>query len=169
MKKPIYLAGAIVGRTDQECRQWRIEATGRALPYWPVLNPMRNDYRGRELMNIREIVEGDLADITASWALIAMFDAPSVGTSMEIFNAYHSGRPVVLINRSVGAMLSPWLIYHCARIVTSVEEAVAALIQIAAMNPGIDAIPPEAPEAPPLPEADTQAPLPEIDHQGLPT
>lgn len=120
--KTVYLCGPINGRTDADCTNWR-EAF-KAL--WPdCLDPMRRDYRGRELEPgiDAEIVAGDEQDIQASALLLVFFDKPSVGTAMEIRMAKAElNKPVVVIDAS-GKPLSPWLTFHADRIVSSVEEA----------------------------------------------
>lgn len=105
----LYLAGPINGRSDAECIDWRQEAAR----LWPgkVLDPMRRDYRGKEAMNVREIVEGDKEDIRKSDAMVVMYDKPSVGTSMEVFFAHQLGIPVVVVADD-SIKWSPWLIYH---------------------------------------------------------
>jgi nucleoside 2-deoxyribosyltransferase len=121
----LYLCGPINGRSDDDCRSWREQVK----TLWPdCLDPMRRDYRGRELEPgiAAEIVAGDLEDINASDALIVYFDKPSVGTSMEVFYAHQQGKPVVVIDKS-GAPLSPWLVHHATRVVGTVEEALQCL------------------------------------------
>lgn len=126
MNKVIYLCGPINGRTD-DCRNWREEAKAS----WPgeCLDPMRRDYRGRELEPgiAAEIVAGDMGDLAASDALLVYFDRPSVGTAMEVFHAHTNLRiPVIIVNASL-APLSPWLVHHSHAIVDSVADAVAVL------------------------------------------
>ena len=123
--RTIYLCGPINGRTDADCTNWR-EAV-KAL--WPdCLDPMRRDYRGRELEPgiDAQIVAGDEEDIQASALVLVFFDKPSVGTAMEVRMAKKElGKPVVVIDAS-GKPLSPWLTYHADRIVSTVDEAIAA-------------------------------------------
>jgi nucleoside 2-deoxyribosyltransferase len=121
----LYLCGPINGRSDDDCRTWREQV--KAL--WPdCLDPMRRDYRGRELEPgiAAEIVAGDIEDIDACDALLVLFDAPSVGTSMEVFYAHQSGKRVILIDKS-NRHLSPWLTHHSSVIVQSIEQALEAL------------------------------------------
>lgn len=125
--KTIYLCGPINGRSDDDCRTWREEVKQR----WdgPCLDPMRRDYRGREHEpgTAAEIVGGDLEDIQNSDALLVYFDAPSVGTSMEVFYAKHVlNKEIALVNKSERA-LSPWLIHHSDYVTTSVSDALAYL------------------------------------------
>jgi nucleoside 2-deoxyribosyltransferase len=125
----VYLCGPINGRTDADCTNWR--DAFKAL--WPdCLDPMRRDYRGRELEPgiAAEIVAGDIEDIKASSAILVFFDKPSVGTAMEVFYAKQDlGKPVILIDAS-GKPLSPWLTHHADRIVSTVAEAHAAIKEI---------------------------------------
>lgn len=152
MKAPIYLAGPIFGRADADCKHWRDQAAQLVMLEWPILDPMVRDYRGQEMRAYREVVEGDLSDIAKSWALLVYFDAPSVGTAMEIFNAFWTKKVVVLVNATNSPRLSPWLIFHCHYIVSSVEEAVATLRRVAGLNPGIDHA--KKPEPAPTPTAE---------------
>ena len=87
---------------------------------------LARDYRGREAEAYREIVENDKSDIDACGALVVWFDAPSVGTSMEILYAWERNIPVVLIDRSTRP-LSPWLRYHTREIVSDIQVAVSSL------------------------------------------
>jgi len=109
--KTIYLCGAINGRTDDDARTWREAAKAR----WSgnCIDPMRRDYRGRELDPgiAEEIVNGDMADIEESDALLVYFDKPSVGTAMETFYAKRIlGKLVVVLDAS-DKPLSPWLLH----------------------------------------------------------
>lgn len=126
----VYLAGPIFGCGDEQCRDWRRAATD-LLGADLVFDPMVRDYRGREhepgIAN--EIVEQDKADIEAANAMIVYFDHPSVGTSMEVLHAWNIGITVVVVNVN-GGKLSPWLRYHSVRVVSSVAEAVAAVLEI---------------------------------------
>lgn len=116
----VYLAGPINGCSDAEAHEWRAAASrilgGR------VLDPMARDYRGSEDTNVRDIVEGDKADIDACAAVLAYCPRPSVGTSMEVLYAYERGIPVVVVVPE-GASVSPWLRYHAVWLSTSVTRA----------------------------------------------
>lgn len=123
MNKTLYLCGPINGRTTEDATGWR--EIVKELWVGETLDPMRRDYRGRELEPgiAREIVEGDLVDINNSDALIVFFDKPSVGTSMEIFHAkFNRDIPVVVVN-ATDKPLSPWLVYFSNAQVQSVKEA----------------------------------------------
>jgi len=125
--KKLYLCGPINGRTDEDATVWResVKTTGN----FECLDPMRRDYRGRELEPgiAAEIVAGDIEDIQAADAILVFYDKPSVGTSMELFYAKHVlGKPVVLIDAS-DKPLSPWLIHHSDYVTKSVSSALTYL------------------------------------------
>jgi len=116
----LYLAGPINGCTDAEANDWR-SAVKKIHP--DCLDPMARDYRGKEAESVREIVEGDKADIDQCDVVLVYFERPSVGTSMEVFYAWGCGKPVVIIDKS-GKPLSPWLTYHSVYACDTIEGAV---------------------------------------------
>lgn len=122
----IYLCGPINGRTDADARNWRELA--KTLWKGETLDPMRRDYRGRELEPgiAAEIVAGDIEDIQTCDAVLVFFDKPSVGTSMEVFYAKQLHRKVVVIDAQ-DKPLSPWLVHFSDAQVKTVEEAVEYL------------------------------------------
>ena len=124
----VYLAGPINGCTDDEANGWRQQAIGLA-PSIEFFDPMVRDYRGKEDQNFREIVEGDKADIDQCDAMLVYFERPSVGTSMEVLWAWLQEIPVIVIDKS-GKPLSPWLRYHSAETVQTVEQAVELLLSV---------------------------------------
>lgn len=123
----VYLCGPINGCTDGEAKDWR-EAAKKDHPEHRYIDPMRNDYRGRENEEGIDalIVEGDKDDIIASEVLLVNYDKPSVGTSMEVLFAAESGRVVVVVVKP-GTVVSPWLKYHSDAIVPSFAEAFAKI------------------------------------------
>jgi nucleoside 2-deoxyribosyltransferase len=128
--KTIYLCGPINGRTTEDATNWRELVKSR----WngKCLDPMRRDYRGRELEPgiAAEIVAGDIEDIQNSDAVLVFFDKPSVGTSMEIFYAKHVlGKPVVLIDAQ-DKPLSPWLLHHTDDQTKHISSALAFIDMI---------------------------------------
>lgn len=124
--KRLYLCGPINGRSDDDCTGWREQV--KAL--WPgeCVDPMRRDYRGRELEPgiAAEIVAGDIEDIDGCDALLVYFDRPSVGTSMEVFYAHREGKRIVVIDKS-DKPLSPWLSYHSHDVVKNISSAISLL------------------------------------------
>lgn len=125
--KTIYLCGPINGRTTEDATNWR--EIVKSLWKGECLDPMRRDYRGRELEPgiAAEIVAGDIEDIQNSDAILVFFDKPSVGTAMEVFYAKHTlGKPVIVIDAQ-DKPLSPWLIHHSDWQTKSVRQALWAL------------------------------------------
>ena len=132
--KRVYLAGAINGCTDDEAITWRewfkspekSNVSARFKGFAKYVDPMKRDYRGKELTDYREIVDMDKRDVQSCDVVVAMYVKPSVGTSMEILFAWERSIPVILINES-DKPLSPWLIYHSTAVVNSKEEAAEKL------------------------------------------
>lgn len=124
--KKVYLAGPINGRTDDDCMGWR-EFAKLEIGEERVVDPMRNDYRGKEGEPgiATAIVEADKTDIHGCHAMLVYFDKPSVGTAMEVFYAWQLGRKVFVVNAS-GKPPSPWLVYHSTAVVGSLEEGIDA-------------------------------------------
>lgn len=114
-KHRIYLAGPIFGRSKSDVRSWREEAAARLnfLGAEP-LDPCRRDYTGIEHVddNPAKIVAEDLAEIDGCSAIIAMVDAPSAGTSMEIFYAAHVRKIPVIAIVPDSIAVSPWISHH---------------------------------------------------------
>lgn len=119
----IYLCGPIMDRTDEECVAWRQRAADMLVPH-TCLDPMRRDYRDEDPGIINEIVHLDKMDIDMSDIVLAYFDQPSVGSSMEIHYAWDRNKIIVVVDVSGRRYLSPWLIYHSTVIVPSLERAV---------------------------------------------
>lgn len=125
----LYLAVAIAGCSDAEARDWREQIKKH---YPCALDPMRRDYRYREVSDYREIVELDKRDIRACDIVLAHYARPSVGTSMEIFYAHSLEKPVVLWRADANIALSPWLLYHATCIVDSLQSALDKLKELEA-------------------------------------
>jgi nucleoside 2-deoxyribosyltransferase len=116
----IYLAGPINGCTDEECKDWRVQA--KFSLGIETVDPMKRDYRGKESTCYREIVELDKRDIRTCDAVLVNFPKPSAGTSMEILYAWEYDIPVcVVIPQAV--RISPWVRYHATKIVHRFSDA----------------------------------------------
>lgn len=122
----VYLCGPINGCNDDEAKTWR-EWFKENLKDIIFLDPMKRDYRNKELQDYREIVELDKIDIKNSDLIVVMYTKPSVGTSMEILLAWMIGKPIIVINES-DKPLSPWLIYHSTAIVKTKEEVIEKIL-----------------------------------------
>ena len=121
----VYLCGPINGCSDEECKDWR-EYVKTKIGAQNTLDPMRRDYRGKELEAYREIVELDKIDVAASDVILVNYDKPSVGTSMEILYAWQIGKPIIVVCKQ-DTVISPWMRYHSHFIVNSFEEAIAKI------------------------------------------
>lgn len=119
----VYLCGPINGCTDAEAKDWRQYAKTK-LPF--TMDPMVRDYRGREDLNVREIVEQDKRDISDCDVLLVKYDKPSVGTSMEIMYAYERSKCIVVVAAETTS-ISPWLRYHSSKIFHTFDEAFSYL------------------------------------------
>lgn len=110
----VYLGGPINGCTDDEAHGWRTDAKAQLEADWfEWLDPMDRDYRGREMEPgiAAEIVELDKRDIDSCDVLLMNCPKPSVGTSMEVYYGWATGKTVVVVV-PVGHTPSPWLVYH---------------------------------------------------------
>jgi nucleoside 2-deoxyribosyltransferase len=129
MTRPIvYLSGPIGNCTPVQVHAWRDKFT----LMWgddAVRNPCRRTYTtDQNYSHANDIVEIDKADIDDSDAVVVNISDPPVGhqmwgTPMEILYACEQGKTVVIITKDPKT-LSPWVIYHMTKAVTSVEEAV---------------------------------------------
>lgn len=110
-KFSVYLAGAINGKSDTECKDWRESVRSIFEKHdITVLDPMTRDYRGKEDENVDAIVEGDLEDIKSCDFVLVNAENPSWGTAMELVYAKQYGKISVAFLSS--ARVSPWLKYH---------------------------------------------------------
>lgn len=134
--KTVYLAGGINGLSDADANGWRTRAKELLPREIGVLDPMSRDYRGSEDENVADIVHGDLADIKQCQAMIANCPRPSWGTAMEIHWTHHlcndsSGYRSCKIVAVVpdGVPVSPWLRFHADAVVSTLEKAVAKVVE----------------------------------------
>lgn len=124
-----YLIGPINGCTDAEANDWR-SLMKELLPEVEWLDPMRRDYRGREMEPgiAAEIVKGDLEDCEACNFAVAFRPKPSDGSAMEQFYCHDIiGKPVITIIPD-GITPSPWTV-HFSTVVVNTERAAAEWIE----------------------------------------
>ena len=120
-ERKVYLSGAMLDCTDEECRDWR-EFAKRNLK-GVSLDPMIRDYRERPMDGMVDMVENDKADIDACDTVLVNFVKPSVGTSMEVLYGWERGKKIVLV-APIETTVSPWLIYHSHQLFHTIEDAV---------------------------------------------
>lgn len=129
-KKVVYLCGPINGCNDSEAHDWREETKRLLGGTFQFLDPMRRDYRGREMEPhvVDEIVDGDKRDLDNTDILFAFCPKPSVGTSMEILYFWERAGRVVIVHPNPDP--SPWLMKHNEVIFSNFDSAFAYLMEI---------------------------------------
>ena len=123
----VYLAGAINGKSDAECKGWRsVAATALGLAGHAVLDPMARDYRGSEDDNVDDIVQGDLDDIDVCDVVLVNACSPSWGTAMELVYAKQYGKQIVAF--SDAPRISPWLRHHTDAVFSDLPLAIDGIV-----------------------------------------
>ena len=87
--KKIYLCGPIMDEKEGLARQWREIALAKLSPNFIMLDPMRRDFKDREVDSANEIVDFDLQDVRDADIVLVNYSKASVGTAMEVFFASH--------------------------------------------------------------------------------
>jgi nucleoside 2-deoxyribosyltransferase len=125
-KPCIYLSGPIMDEHAGVARTWRAFATARLRDRFDLLDPMRRNFKDREVDSANEIVEFDLQDVRDADILLVNYNKPSIGTAMEVFFAAHDlGKFVVAFSPFAFRDCSPWMVRYCTKILPSLEEAIA--------------------------------------------
>lgn len=124
MVKKIYLSGPIMDEHEGAAREWR-EAAKRLLgDKFFLLDPMRRNFKDREVDSANEIVRFDLQDVEDADLILVNYNKPSIGTSMEVFHASHNlGKFVVAFSPFSFADCSPWMVKYCTKILPTLEDA----------------------------------------------
>ncbi len=122
--KTIYLCGPIMDATADESKTWRQRAKERLAGRFILLDPMRRDFRDREIDSANEIVEFDLQDIRNADMLLVNYAKASIGTSMEVFYAAHDmGKFVIAFSPHSFQDMSPWMVKYCTKILPDLDNA----------------------------------------------
>ena len=123
--KKIYLCGPIMDEKDGEARAWRSVAMLELGSHFVMLDPMRRNFKDREVDSANEIVEFDLQDVRDADIILVNYSKNSIGTSMEVFYAAHDlGKFVVAFSPFGFQDCNPWMVKFCTKILPSLEEAV---------------------------------------------
>jgi len=123
-KKKIYLCGPIMDEHEGAARAWRVQATELLKEHFVLLDPMRRNFKDREVDSANEIVEFDLQDIRDADIILVNYNKNSVGTSMEVFYASHELKKfVVAFSPFTFQDCSPWMVRFCTKILPSLERA----------------------------------------------
>lgn len=124
MKKKVYLSGPIMDEHEGFARSWREEAKKLLSKDFALLDPMRRNFKDREVDSANEITEFDLQDVRDADILLVNYNKASIGTSMEVFFAAHDlGKFVVAFSPFTFKDCSPWMVRYCTKILPDLESA----------------------------------------------
>jgi nucleoside 2-deoxyribosyltransferase len=124
-KKKIYLCGPIMDEVDGQARAWRSLATKKLSKEFLILDPMRRNFKDREVDSANEIVEFDLQDVRDADIVLVNYSKNSIGTSMEVFFASHNlGKFVIAFSPFSFKDSSPWMVRFCTKILPTLEDAI---------------------------------------------
>jgi hypothetical protein len=116
-----YLCGRINGCPDEVCKVWRDESKA-AMPEIEWIDPMDNDFRGKEAESGHELIELDLRGVEESDFVLVNADVAGWGSGAEFHHAVLRDIPIVaLCPRS--KPISPWVEKRAAAVVHSIPEA----------------------------------------------
>ena len=122
--KTIYLSGPIMDVHEGDAREWRETAKKILNEKFFLLDPMRRNFKDREVDSANEIVRFDLQDVEEGDIILVNYSKASIGTSMEIFHASHNlGKFVVGFSPFEYSECSPWMVKYCTKILPTLEEA----------------------------------------------
>ena len=122
--KRIYLSGPIMDARAEEGITWRKRAKERLSGRFVLLDPMRRNFRDREIDSANEIVEFDLQDVRDADILLVNYSKPSIGTSMEVFYAgFNLGKFIIAFSPFEYQDQSPWMVKYCTKILPDLEQA----------------------------------------------
>lgn len=126
MKKKIYLCGPIMDEYEGHARAWRSKAKELLGSDFLLLDPMRRNFKDREVDSANEIVEFDLQDIRDADLVLVNYNKNSVGTSMEVFYASHDLKKFVVAFTPFSFKdSSPWMVRFCTKLLPDLEVACA--------------------------------------------
>ena len=106
-------------------KTWRERARERLRDHFVLLDPMRRNFKDREVDSANEIVEFDLQDVRDADIILVNYSKTSIGTAMEVFYASHDlGKFVVAFSPFSFSDSSPWMVKHCTKILPSLDAAI---------------------------------------------
>lgn len=124
--KRIYLCGPIMDADPTAAKDWRTRAKERLAGRFILLDPLRRNFRDKELDSANEIVEFDLQDVRDADLLLVNYCKPSLGTAMEVFYASHDlGKFVIAFSPYSYADCSPWMVRFCTKILPDLDSALS--------------------------------------------
>lgn len=123
-RKTVYLSGPIMDEHEGHAREWRESAKAQLQGTFKMLDPMRRNFKDREVDSANEIVEFDLQDVRDADILLVNYNKASIGTSMEVFYAAHDlGKFVISFSPFEYKECSPWMIRYSTKILPDLEAA----------------------------------------------
>ena len=122
--KTIYLAGPMLGLTNDVMNEWRIYVINQLQNKYKFLNPTRRVY---DKFDAIKIVEGDKKDIRHSDIILVNHTKPSDGTAMEMIYAWERNKTVYTVVHE--KLYSPWIDYHSTKVFKTLDEAINILKQ----------------------------------------
>ena len=126
MKRKIYLCGPIMDEHEGQARAWRTKAKELLSREFILLDPMRRNFKDREVDSANEIVEFDLQDIRDADIVLVNYNKNSIGTSMEVFYASHDLKKFVVAFTPFSFKdSSPWMVRFCTKLLPDLEAACA--------------------------------------------
>jgi nucleoside 2-deoxyribosyltransferase len=126
MKRRIYLCGPIMDEYEGHARAWRERAKELLGHDFVLLDPMRRNFKDREVDSANEIVEFDLQDIRDADIVLVNYNKNSIGTSMEVFYASHDLKKFVVAFTPFSFKdSSPWMVRFCTKLLPELESACA--------------------------------------------
>ncbi|MBR3085292.1 MAG: hypothetical protein IKH04_02705 [Kiritimatiellae bacterium] len=130
MKKlRVYLSGPIMDEIEGAAADWRAKARCALGERFTILDPMRRNFKDREVDSANEIVEFDLQDVRDADILLVNYNKASIGTSMEVFYAAHDlGKFIVAFSPFDFASCSPWMVRYCTKILPSLDAATSYIL-----------------------------------------
>lgn len=112
--------------SGEESATWRQRAKERLAERFVLLDPMRRNFRDKEIDSANEIVEFDLQDVRDADILLVNYSKASIGTSMEVFYASHDlGKFVIAFCPEKFEDMSPWMVKFCTKILPDLDTALA--------------------------------------------
>lgn len=123
-RKNIYLCGPIMDETPGHAKEWRTIARELLKNDFRLLDPMRRNFKDREVDSANEIVEFDLQDVRDADIVLVNYSKPSIGTAMEVFYAGHVLHTFVIAFSPFSFQdCNPWMVKYCTKILPTIEAS----------------------------------------------
>ena len=125
-RQKIYLCGPIMDEHEGQARAWRETAKKLLGKNFILLDPMRRNFKDREVDSANEIVEFDLQDVRNADIILVNYNKNSIGTAMEVFYASHDlNKFVIAFTPFTFKDSNPWMVRFCTKLLPSLESACA--------------------------------------------